>query len=256
MAQKHPARPAALEALAARHVRALPTGQEDLPLLGRLANLVRLSVRAVLVGLARLAHLASLAALVRLQHPQVLADPAGLPLPSGLEVQKVRAFPFPLVARATPVRLFRLAVLEGLGSLTDPQDQNIRRSGGLQQKQSSPLIGASFPQAIFLAARFQRKKVMSTEVRGKVTIEKGVVSNGRIAMQSRLPMTRRASVFVCPRTHLIFAALVVLVACHSASAQDDIKPPTLEIPKSGVAQAFPADAAVPSGAADARLFSP
>jgi hypothetical protein len=86
------------------------------------------------------------------------------------------------VVRATPVRLFRLAVLEGLGSLTDPQDQNIRRSGGLQQKQSSPLIGASFPRAIFLAARFQRKKVMSTEVRGKVTIEKGVVSSGRIAM--------------------------------------------------------------------------
>ena len=53
----------------------------------------------------------------------------------------------------------------------------------------------------------------------------------------------------------MFAALVVLVACHSAKAQDDIKPPNLEIPKSGVAQAFPADAAVPSGAADARLFS-
>jgi hypothetical protein len=48
---------------------------------------------------------------------------------------------------------------------------------------------------------------------------------------------------------------VVLVAYHSASAQDDIKPPSLEIPKSGVAQAFPADAAIPSGAADARLFS-
>jgi S1-C subfamily serine protease len=53
----------------------------------------------------------------------------------------------------------------------------------------------------------------------------------------------------------MFAALVVLVACHSAKAQDDIKPPNLEIPKSGVAQAFPADAAIPSGAADARLFS-
>ena len=74
-------------------------------------------------------------------------------------------------------------------------------------------------------------------------------------MPSRLPMTRPTSVFVCPRTHLMFAALVVLVACHSAKAQDDIKPPNLEIPKSGVAQAFPADAAIPSGAADARLFS-
>ena len=58
-----------------------------------------------------------------------------------------------------------------------------------------------------------------------------------------------------PPTHLIFAALAMLVACHSARAQDDIKPPNLEIPKSGVAQAFPADAAIPSGAADARLFS-
>jgi Trypsin-like peptidase domain len=255
VAQKHPARPAALEALAVRHVWARPTSQGDRFLLGDLAGLVRLSVRAVLVGLARLAHLVSLAALVRLWHPQVPADLAALPLPSGLEVQKVRALPFPLVVRATPVRLFRLAVLDCLGSLTDPQDQNIRRSGGLQQKQSPPLTGASFPPAIFLAARFQRKKVMSTEVRGKVTIEKGVVSNGRTAMQSRLPMTRPTSVFVCPRTHMMFAALVVLVACHSARAQDDIKPPNLEIPKSGVAQPFPADAAVPSGAADARLFS-
>ena len=58
-----------------------------------------------------------------------------------------------------------------------------------------------------------------------------------------------------PPTHLIFAVLVMSVACHSARAQDDIKLPTLEIPKSGVAQPFPADAAVPSGAADARLFS-
>jgi hypothetical protein len=74
-------------------------------------------------------------------------------------------------------------------------------------------------------------------------------------MQSRLPMTRRARVSACPRTHLIFAVLVVLVAYHSARAQDDIKPPSLEIAKPGVAQAFPADAAVPSGAADARLFS-
>jgi S1-C subfamily serine protease len=73
-------------------------------------------------------------------------------------------------------------------------------------------------------------------------------------MQSQSPRTRRASVFVCPRTHLIFAVLVVLVACHSASAQDDITP-ILEIPKLGIAQAFPADAAIPSGAADARLFS-
>jgi S1-C subfamily serine protease len=58
-----------------------------------------------------------------------------------------------------------------------------------------------------------------------------------------------------PPTHLIFAVLVMSVACHSARAQDDIKLPTLKIPKSGVAQAFPADAAIPSGAADARLFS-
>ena len=36
------------------------------------------------------------------------------------------------------------AVRAALGSLTDPQDQNIRRSGGLQQKQSPPLTGASF----------------------------------------------------------------------------------------------------------------
>jgi S1-C subfamily serine protease len=72
-------------------------------------------------------------------------------------------------------------------------------------------------------------------------------------MQSLLSMKRRASML--PPTHLIFAALVMSVACHSARAQDDIKLPTLEIPKSGVAQAFPADAAVPSGAADARLFS-
>jgi S1-C subfamily serine protease len=74
-------------------------------------------------------------------------------------------------------------------------------------------------------------------------------------MQLRLPMTRRANVSVCPRTHLIFAVLVVLVASHSAGAQDDIKLLSLEIPKSGVAQAFPEDAAVPSGAADATLFS-
>jgi hypothetical protein len=72
-------------------------------------------------------------------------------------------------------------------------------------------------------------------------------------MQSLLSMTRRASML--PPTHLIFAVLVMSVACHSARAQDDIKPPTLEIPKSGVAQPFPADAAVPSGVADARLFS-
>ena len=58
-----------------------------------------------------------------------------------------------------------------------------------------------------------------------------------------------------PPTYLIFAVLVMSVACHSARAQDDIKLPTLEIPKSGVAQPFPADAAVPSGAADTRLFS-
>jgi S1-C subfamily serine protease len=58
-----------------------------------------------------------------------------------------------------------------------------------------------------------------------------------------------------PPTNLIFAVLVMSVACHSARAQDDIKFFTLEIPKSGVAQAFPADAAVPSGVADARLFS-
>jgi S1-C subfamily serine protease len=72
-------------------------------------------------------------------------------------------------------------------------------------------------------------------------------------MQSPLSMTRRASTL--PPTHLIFAVLVMSVASHSARAQDDIELPTLEIPKSGVAQAFPADAAVPSGAADARLFS-
>src|SRR5271163_98790 len=74
-------------------------------------------------------------------------------------------------------------------------------------------------------------------------------------MQSRLPMSRPARVLVCPRTQLIFAALAVLVTCHSARAQDEIKLPNLEIAKSGVAQAVPADAAIPSGAADARLFS-
>ena len=58
-----------------------------------------------------------------------------------------------------------------------------------------------------------------------------------------------------PPTHLIFAVLVMSVACHSARAQDDIRLPNLEIPKSGVAQPFPADAAVPSGATDVRLFS-
>jgi hypothetical protein len=42
-----------------------------------------------------------------------------------------------------------------------------------------------------------------------------------------------------PPTHLIFAALAILVACHSARAQDDTKLPTLETPKSGVAQTFP-----------------
>ena len=31
-----------------------------------------------------------------------------------------------------------------------------------------------------------------------------------------------------PPTHLIFAVLVMSVACHSARAQDDIKLPTLE----------------------------
>src|SRR4029077_14745039 len=72
-------------------------------------------------------------------------------------------------------------------------------------------------------------------------------------MQLPLAMTRRANML--PPTHLIFAVLVMSVAYHSARAQDDIKLPTLEIPKSGVAQAFPADAAIPSGAADARLFS-
>jgi hypothetical protein len=72
-------------------------------------------------------------------------------------------------------------------------------------------------------------------------------------MQLPQAMTRRANML--SPTHLIFAVLVMSVACHSARAQDDIKLPTLEIPKSGVAQAFPADAAVPSGAADARLFS-
>ena len=74
-------------------------------------------------------------------------------------------------------------------------------------------------------------------------------------MQFPLSMIRKASVFVCPRSHPICVVLVMSVACHSARAQDDIKSPTLEIPKSGVAQPFPADAAVPSGAADARLFS-
>jgi S1-C subfamily serine protease len=55
--------------------------------------------------------------------------------------------------------------------------------------------------------------------------------------------------------HLIFAALMMAVTCPSARAQDGIKFPTLEIPSSGVAQAFPADIAVPSGAVDATLFS-
>jgi S1-C subfamily serine protease len=71
-------------------------------------------------------------------------------------------------------------------------------------------------------------------------------------MQSPLSMTRKASMLP---THLILAVLVMSVACHSARAQDDIKPQTLEIPKSGVAQPFPADAAVPSGTADPTLFS-
>jgi S1-C subfamily serine protease len=72
-------------------------------------------------------------------------------------------------------------------------------------------------------------------------------------MQLPLSMTGRTSML--PPTYLIFAVLVMSVAYHSARAQDDIRLPNLEIPKSGVAQPFPADAAVPSGAADARLFS-
>ena len=88
----------------------------------------------------------------------------------------------------------------------------------------------------------------------EVTIEEASLQR-EIAMQLPLPITRTASAFSCPRIHLIFAALVMTVACHSARAQDDMKPLTLEIPKPGVAQAFPVDTAVPSGVADARLFS-
>jgi hypothetical protein len=88
----------------------------------------------------------------------------------------------------------------------------------------------------------------------EVTIEEASLQR-EIAMQLPLPITRTASAFACPRIHLIFAALVMTVACHSARAQDDMKPLTLEIPKPGVAQAFPVDTAVPSGATDARLFS-
>ena len=73
-------------------------------------------------------------------------------------------------------------------------------------------------------------------------------------MQLPLSMTSRASMLA--PTHLIFAMLVISVGCHSATAQDDIKPPSLEIAKSGVPQAFPADAAVPSGAAEYKLFRP
>jgi hypothetical protein len=141
--QKHHARPAGLKALVVRHVRALPTAQQDQSLLERLAGLVRLWVRAVLVGLARLSRLASLAALVRLQHPQVLADPPGLPPHWPLRPKRPGLSP---CGPGDPVRLFRLAVPEGLGSLTDPQDQNIRRSGGLRQKQSQQITGVSSPR--------------------------------------------------------------------------------------------------------------
>ena len=58
-----------------------------------------------------------------------------------------------------------------------------------------------------------------------------------------------------PPTHLIFAALVMAVACQSARAQDNVELLTLEIPKQGIAKALPAAAALPSPASDLMLFS-
>src|SRR5262249_43817083 len=159
--QKHPARPSDLEALAVRQVRALPfpPAAQQVPFpLERLVGLVRLWFLVVLEDLARRSRLAGPAVPARLSHPRALAGPAGPARPLGLAVREVRTLPFPLAARAAPVRLFRLAVPESLRGLPDPEDRSIRRAGRLRQEQSLRLIGASFPPAIFLAASVLRKK--------------------------------------------------------------------------------------------------
>jgi hypothetical protein len=56
-----------------------------------------------------------------------------------------------------------------------------------------------------------------------------------------------------PPTHLIFAALVIAVACQSARAQDNVELLTLEIPKQGIAKALPSLWSHTSGLANPRL---